>query len=170
MNSDLIILLVGVGVLIALSVLWVWHYLFRKINELDALETSLLIQFEERRDILPYLLESYRSLEPKCSPFFEKIVTQRGEVRNSKAFASIREKERLMDAYLNEFFKETKGNVFLEKDIGWLEARTELQKNGSTIGTIIGSTSRVDRLFEGKEGTISHLVIFTIDPTFLRTH
>lgn len=128
MNSDLIILLVGMGVLIALSVLWVWHYLFRKMNELDALETNLLIQFEERRDVLPYLLESYRSLEPKCSSFFKKIVTQRAEARNSKAFASIREKERLMDAYLNEFFKETQGNVLLEKDIGWLEARTELQK------------------------------------------
>ena len=73
MNSDLIILLVGVGVLIALSVLWVWHYLFRKINELDALETSLLIQFEERRDILPYYWKVIAVWNPNVLLFLKKL-------------------------------------------------------------------------------------------------
>ena len=128
MNSNLVIVLIGTGILLGLCVLWVWHYLFQKERRREAVEHALIRQFEERRDLLPYLLESYRSLEPKVSPYFGKIVAQRAETRNATGFTSIHAKEQLLGAYLEEFLKETQGHVDLKKDIGWLEVRRDLQK------------------------------------------
>jgi hypothetical protein len=133
MNSDLTILIGGLVLLLLLGLGWMRHYLLQKMQALTTVESDLMALFEDRRDVLPFLLESYRAVEPKVKPVFKQIVTQRAEARNSKEFQMIWQKEQKLEELVGKLFVALDGHTTLEKDIGWLEAKHDIQKKGEQI-------------------------------------
>lgn len=133
MNTDLIILFAGIGVLLAIGAMWMWHYLFRKARELHQVETELLAAFESRRDLLPYLIESYRGVIKEDSPLIQKIIEERSAAREARGFKSIWGKEQRLEEFVGKFLAENDSNKILETSISWIEARTDLQKTGEIL-------------------------------------
>ena len=131
--TDFIIILVGTIILFGLGVFWVWNNLVHQIKKLKQLQTKLNEILTHRLDTIPYLVESYRLVENQANRALDQLIIQRTVTREEKKFEERFKKEKALGAQLNDFFEATKQNGRLQKDIGWLEARTEIQKIGETI-------------------------------------
>lgn len=130
MTTDTLILIIGAAALLALGGLAWAHQHRRKDHARKQRDAEHAARFAERRDVIPYLIEAYRTVVPpkNVSDIIEKIIRQRAAARDAKGFESLCQKERLLEEYLNALFEETDGNPDLEKNLSWLEARTELRK------------------------------------------
>jgi len=151
MNNDLAILLSGVGILLAVGAMWLWHYLFRKAGELTQVETEILDLFESRRDLLPYLIESYRGIVEEESPLVKKIIEERAAAREAREFRSIWGKEQRLEEFVGEFLAENDNNKMLETSISWLEARTDLQKLGEALHDKLDHRNVLDNYLNEKK-------------------
>jgi hypothetical protein len=151
MNTDLIILLVGIGILLCVGGMWLWHYLFRKASELKRVETELLAAFESRRDLLPYLIESYRGVIKADSPLIKEIIKERSAAREARGFKSIWGKEQRLEEFVGKFLAENDSNKMLETSISWIEARTDLQKTGEVLHDKLDHRNVLDNYLKEKK-------------------
>lgn len=133
MGTNSIIILGGVVVLLLVGLAWVADHVRRQIKQLREIEKAVSTQLEYRRDTLPYLIESYRTVVEHPSDRIQAIIAKRAEAREAREFLNQWEKEEELEALLNGLFEETQENQALASDIGWLEARTEIQKAWSEI-------------------------------------
>lgn len=81
-----------------------------------------------RRDVIPYLIESYRAVVEKESPVVQNLIQARASARKAHTSLERKEAEQTIEKVLATFFEEEKEHPALARDLGWLEARTELQK------------------------------------------
>lgn len=80
------------------------------------------------RDVIPYLIESYRAVVDKTSPIVATLIHARASARNAATSIDRKKAEKALKKVLADFFEEEKTHPALARDLGWLEARTELQK------------------------------------------
>ncbi len=133
--TDLLIILAGAIVLLALGTSWVWHNLVRQFKELLHLESELKEVLSHRQDTIPYLIESYQNAVTQPNPHITEIISQRAIVRESKSFDERFKQEKVLNEMLDKFFEKTMQNQLLQRDIGWLEARTEIQGIAENVVT-----------------------------------
>jgi len=133
MSSDLAIIIVGAAVILMALFVWFWNHTVRQVHGLKALEKELAKIWEDRRDIIPFLVESYRGVVQSPSGVVQEIIDKRAEARNAKKFATLWRKEQELEDLLFKLFSEGRKNDTLKKDIGWLEARTEIESMNDPI-------------------------------------
>lgn len=136
MTIDTILIGIGILLLLAVGLMWVWNHLIRQVSLLKSVEKELIKMLAYRRDVIPYLLESYRgAVTPEAThqAKIQKLITQRTEARNTRLFREVWPKEKVLEKELMDFIQENAKNALLEKDIGWLESRTELQQVHQTL-------------------------------------
>lgn len=126
--TDLIIVLVGSLIILSLGTSWVWNNLVRQLKELSYLKDELDEGFAHRRDTIPYLVESYRGVVLQNNPAILDLIQERARIYELKSFGDRLKEEEILTASLNNLFEKTRQNGSLQHDIGWLEARTEIQK------------------------------------------
>ncbi|MBT5015967.1 hypothetical protein HN748_02250 [Candidatus Peregrinibacteria bacterium] len=131
--TDLLIIFVGIIVLLTLGTSWVWNNLVRQVKEFKNLQNDLRETLAHRQDTIPYLVESYRNVEAQANNQLDQVVLQRAVVREERDFEESFRKERALTEQLQDLFEGTRNNARLQKDIGWLEARTEIQKIGEAV-------------------------------------
>lgn len=128
-------ILIGLGLLLMLGLVTIWHGLWVKVKALRAAEQVAMKGFHIRHDLIPLLVERY---EATChgarSVAVKKLVAERGEVRLERNMKKRLKREEALEASLKQLVKEGKKAEALEKDVGWLEARTELQKITVELG------------------------------------
>ena len=158
MDSDLLTLIVGLGALLVLGVLWSFHYVSRQIKILRQVEQELTTLFEDRRDILPYLLESYRTIVPSISGRFQEIIDQRATARNSQEFRSLWLAEEKLERIVGQFLNENNVDSSLGKDIGWLEAKRDVEKLDEAIEGKKANRQVLHDYLEGKRRQIPYFL------------
>lgn len=126
--TDVTIILVGSLIILSLGTSWVWNNLVRQVKELSHLKNELDEAFARRRDTIPYLIESYRGVISQNNPTISELIKERAHIYELKSFGDRLKEEEVLTASLNGFFEKTRQNSALQHDIGWLEARTEIQK------------------------------------------
>jgi hypothetical protein len=132
--TDLLIIIIGTLVLLGLGTSWVWNSLVRQLKELKKVEDELDEVLSHRQDTIPYLIESYRGVVPQGNPYLNDLIVQRDQIRSTRDFSERLKQEEILTAQLNELFEKTAQNQILQRDIGWLEARTEIQKIVEEVG------------------------------------
>jgi hypothetical protein len=130
--SDPIILVIVALIILGMGVFGIWYDFLLKAKNLKVLEKKLYDKLEYRRDAIPYLLESYKALESNHEGL-ETIIEKRSEARDEMNFEKMWEIEQVLEASLDSLFERTKKNEALQKDIGWLEPRTELQNSWEEV-------------------------------------
>ncbi len=125
--------MVGLGVVALLALAAVWYGLVVKVNALRAAERVVQEGFRTRHDLIPLLVETEGAGGAPQSKIVERLVVQRSEARLARTMQMALEKEEALEASLKQVIKEGQKIEALKKNLGWLEARTELQKTTKVI-------------------------------------
>lgn len=144
MNSDWIVLGVGVVAVVVLALTAVWYGLFVKVKTLKTRQSTLQNHFRARHDLIPLLVESYgaASSAQGVSKVVERLVEERKKARLAKGIKDVLKREEELEVGLKQLVKEGQKIESLKKDIGWLEARTELQKITEGMGEALEEYER----------------------------
>ena len=130
---QLLILLIALVILIVLGFAWVLDHLLVQAKKIRIVEEELVAKMAHRRDIIPYLIESYRGVEKTPSTAIEKVIEKREAARNAKGFHAVWEKEQDLEEALVELFDGVKAETPVAKDIGWLESRTDIENEWEAL-------------------------------------
>lgn len=133
--SELFSMIIGLAVLLLIGLVWVFDHLRKQHHELKKLQEEILHHAEQRRDTIPYLLESYRSVLGTLPTVAGELITMRAEAREARGFHGVWQKEEELESLLETLWEETTVKKELGSDIGWLEARTDIEKETDTINT-----------------------------------
>lgn len=133
MDPRLIAVIVGGIVLLGVALFWVRSRLKHQVKNLKKIEKELSEVLEDRRDVIPYLIESYREVVNQPADQIQAVIEKRAETRDAREFKTMWNKEQELEALLEGLFNQTRSNQALEGDIGWLEARTEIQKTWEEV-------------------------------------
>ena len=133
----------------------------QQLKELRALEKELAVVLEDRRDTIPYLIESYRGVVKEDPKNLKLIVARRADSRNSKEFKVMWEMEQALEEELEKLFKATGTHQGLQKDMGWLEAHTEIQKYSKIVADHEGRYNDLLAFLEGKTKKFPYLIFKT---------
>lgn len=132
--ENLLIILIGLAFLTIIGISWVWSHLIQQVKELRSIENDLSKVFDHRRDAIPYLIESFRVTTKQSPVALATVIQARAETRDSKEFKVLWEKEQALEKSLENLFNEAREHQGLQKDIGWLEAKTEIQEASEEVG------------------------------------
>lgn len=134
--------MVGLGVIALLTLATVWYGLMVKVKALRAAQRMADNGFRMRHDWIPLLVERVQAAGPPQGGVVEKLIAQRSEARLERDIKAAFKKEERLEAALKQVMKEGQKVEALGKDLGWLEARTELQKTTEAIGEALEQVER----------------------------
>jgi hypothetical protein len=123
----------GLLLLLLIGLVWMFDHLRKQRHELEKLQGEILHHAEQRRDTLPYLLESYRGVLGTLPTVAGELIAVRAEAREARGFHGVWQKEEELESLLETLWEETMVKKELTSDIGWLEARTDIEKETDTI-------------------------------------
>ncbi|MFA6436238.1 MAG: hypothetical protein WCW30_03845 [Candidatus Gracilibacteria bacterium] len=129
----LLLILIALAILIILGLAWVLDHLLVQAKKVRIVEEELVAKMAHRRDIVPYLIESYRGVEKTPSLMIEKIIGKREGARQAKGFHAVWDKEQDLEEALVELFDSVKPGTSVAQDIGWLESRTDIENEWKTL-------------------------------------
>ncbi|MFA5842551.1 MAG: hypothetical protein WC882_02670 [Candidatus Gracilibacteria bacterium] len=129
----LLILLIALVILIILGLAWVLDHLLVQAKKIRIVEEELVAKMAHRRDIVPYLIESYLGVEKTPSPQIEKVIEKREAARQAKGFRTVWEKEQDLEEALVELFDNVKAGTSVAQDMGWLESRTDIENEWKAL-------------------------------------
>lgn len=133
--SELFSIGLGLSLLLLLGLVWVFDHLRKQHHELEKLQGEILHHAEQRRDTIPYLVESYRGVLGMLPTVAGELITMRAEAREARGFHGVWQKEEELESLLETLWEEAMPKKELASDIGWLEARTDIEKETDTINT-----------------------------------
>lgn len=132
MNQDVLLIIGGVVLILFMGLFWAWQSVRQSRKRLKFLEDELIKSLQRRRHVIPYLIESFRMSEQaahhKTTEVIDSIIEFRAAVRPLKSFPSIWEAEHKLETALAHFLNKVDEDKALQKDIGWLEARTDIKQ------------------------------------------
>ena len=116
----------GVVLVVALGLGWQWQKRRASHQSGNQNQQELVELWEDRRDLIPYLLESFRATG--SDETVQSLIDLRAQARNAKTFEDTFHEEGNLEQVLTAFLEKYTKDETLNKDLGWLEARTEIQK------------------------------------------
>lgn len=135
MDWTLLSMGIGVGIVGIAGLAWAWDHLYRLKTHKEVLQSQVLAHAEQRRDTLPYLLESQWGVHPRTEAE-NAVVHKRAEARDAKDFNAIWKCEEELEALLEELWTKTQGDAALKKDLGWMEAKTDILQETEALNDL----------------------------------
>lgn len=127
MIENSILLLIAAAFILFIGLLWLRQNLLHELREAQSREAVLLKDFEKRRDIVPYLLESARSAtEPTDT--WRKLAEDRGQFMTAQNTQKELEFEQTLQRYLESTNVRTLNFLEAKKNIEELSTLIEEQK------------------------------------------
>lgn len=163
METNLWTLAGGVAVLVLAGFAWTYEYLRRERRQLKDLEKEIFQHWERRRDTIPYAIESYRGVVAAASFSFESLIQKRAEAREARGFHRTWQKEEELEAMLEEWLEQAKGQPALGADIGWLEALSDIQQENEAINRKEGDYLKKKVVFENRLQKFPFMVFKSAD-------
>lgn len=125
--TKLILLIIALFVLSFIWLLWARHRLFLQLQEIQARYSLVLADMAQRRDIVPYLLESSRH-EEALSSAWHTLLSERALFHGPSTWAQEEAFEQKINTFLQIAQLRTLAFLEAKKDIEDLTARIQTEK------------------------------------------
>ena len=126
--TKLILLIIGLFILGCIWLLWARHRLLLQLQEIQARHSLVLADMAQRRDIIPYLLESSRHEEALHSAW-QTLLAERTAFHRTSTWAQEEAFEQKINTFLQIAQLRTLPFMEAKKDIEDLSARIHLEKD-----------------------------------------
>lgn len=125
--TKLILLIIGLFILGFIWLLWARHRLLLQLQEIQARHGLILADMAQRRDVVPYLLESTRH-EEVLSTAWHTLLTERAVFHAPSTWAQEEAFEQKINTFLQIAQVTTLSFLEAKKDIEELSARIQTGK------------------------------------------
>ncbi|EKD93295.1 MAG: hypothetical protein ACD_28C00182G0002 [uncultured bacterium] len=131
MSPNILILVAGAVLILIMILLWIWNHMVVQFHHFKQMQSEMVERFAHRRDVIPYLIESYRSAVPDVSSAANEklgeIISQRSQTWETREFDAIWAQEQSLEEKIQDFYNQVENRPELKHDIGWLEAYNDIQ-------------------------------------------
>jgi len=127
MIENIFLLILALAILAFIGLLWLRHNLVTELHEARAREAVLNVDFQKRRDTVPYLLESIRE-GGESTDAWRHLVKARAVFEKSATLQQELEFEKILHTYLSSTTLRTQNFLEAKKDLEDLSVLIEQQK------------------------------------------